>query len=179
MIRLNLATKPGLQPIDTKELEFAPSILETERITGSKSSEFAPIPDDLLREGEKQLQELERKEDEFVPRHVSVPPPKERETKEKIKTSEALEPESGAEERGTRHLKKRRRKTLRLVAILIILCLLIAGGYWIYKSYHGAGRQIPAITSLMTKLGIGAKTPSPQTTEAPTELITKFKSSPP
>ncbi|GEM_PF-1775162 len=149
MIRLNFATKPGLQP--EEEIEFPPSSLlpETGNTASTKPTERDFVTPqkgdkDIFAAAEKQLENLEQSEEEFIPHHVSLPPKKERFGEERIETSEEKS-KRFADEAGVEKLvrKTRRQKILKVFFYIIILAAIGYGGFYLYQNYFKGVIQLP------------------------------------
>lgn len=149
MIRLNFATKPGLQPEEEIEFPSSSSLPETGNTSSTKPTErdFITPPkgdEDIFAAAEKQLENLEQAEEEFIPRHVSLPPEKERFGEERIETSEEKSKRL-ADEAGVEKLvrKTRRRKILKVFFYIIIFAAIGYGGFYLYQNYFKGAIQLP------------------------------------
>lgn len=146
MIKINLATKPGLQ--DESENKLTPGshndIFTLSPSAAPPSPSVPPAPvndqlpegphdemplempdfnDDIFKSVEANLQMLEQAEaEEFVPRHVSLPPEK----LEEVDKEKAIE-----------NLTQRpiRRRLVKLFSYLIVFAIIGYGGYWAYNKY--------------------------------------------
>jgi len=128
MIKLNLATIPGLQgeesvrsPIFEPKVEFVekPPVIEE----GEAPKPKQKIDKSVFELAEQNLDLIEQAEkEEFVPKHPSLPPKK-------------------GKEGGI----KRRRTVLKFFYLLLAL-VVIVGGFWVYKSkfYKKIGIKIPS-----------------------------------
>ena len=131
MIKLNLATIPGLQgeesvrsPIFEPKVEFVekPQAIEE----GEAPKPKQKIDESVFELAEQNLDLIEQAEkEEFVPKHPSLPPKKEKE--------------------GGPVIIKRRRPVLKFFYLLLAL-IVIAGGFWVYKSefYKKIGIKVPS-----------------------------------
>ncbi len=158
MIKLNLATIPGLQgeesvrsPIFEPKIEFVekPPVIEE----GEAPKPKQKIDKSVFELAEQNLDLIEQaKKEEFVPKHPSLPPKKEKE--------------------GGQVIIKRRRTVLKFFYLLLAL-IVIVGGFWVYKSkfYKKIGIKIPS-RSEVTK--VAEKIPEKVTGKIP-EVVGEVK----
>jgi len=134
MIKLNLATVPGIQgkesakaPIYEYQVEVEEKLPTAEEgVTGATPKPKQKIDADLFKLAEQNLDLIEQAEkEEFVPKHKPKPPKKEKEEGPTIKI-------------------KRRIPLLRLFYLLLAI-IVIGGGFWVYKSkfYKKVGIKVP------------------------------------
>ncbi|MDD5230838.1 MAG: hypothetical protein PHC43_05870 [Candidatus Marinimicrobia bacterium] len=140
MIKINLATKPGLQDETVNQGVVGESndIFKTappagpSKLTGEQlASELQATPAtakpeeeiDRLATVEANLKMLEQAEsEEFVPQHPSQPPEKVDEVEEEIKSDQPSE-------------KPRRSSLFKVLSFVLIVAIIIVGGYWAYNKY--------------------------------------------
>lgn len=127
MIKLNLATKPGLQPIEVQDPQINIPVMAAQP-RGPELDSVTASPEELLQTAEKQLETMER-EEEFIPRHVSLPP---QAKKTKVEAGEEAEETVAATPAG----KTRRRHKLEMFLIAVTLLILLAMGGWVGYQYY-------------------------------------------
>ncbi len=139
MIKLNLATIPGLQgeesvrsPIFEPKVEFVekpPAIEE-----GEAPKPKQKIDESVFELAEQNLDLIEQAEkEEFVPKHPSLPPKKEKED-------------------GPVTIKRRR--TVLKIFYLLLALIVVVGGFWVYKSkFYKKAEKIPEVVGEAKEIG--------------------------
>ena len=163
MIRLNLATKPGLQRPEKKGAENVAELITPQTTAPaqpappgeaiSSTQEMPKIDDELFAAVEKNLEMLEQaEEEEFIPRHISV-----------AQTPEEKAEEEKKEQQIETLLKRpTRRKIFTALRYIIILAVLGGGGYFGYWKFF----NVPA-----PKIVIPSEMEEPVPTSPPSDSI--------
>jgi hypothetical protein len=175
MIKINLATKPGLKDEDVRKaisgstndiFAVAPSEEMTIPAGDAAINETQPeqqieipsLDNDMFASVEANLDRLEQTEaEEFVPRHVSLPPEKRKEE----------EKNEGLAKRPWHH------RLLRALTYLILGMVIVGGGYWAYNRFLKPAPEVTAVNQDYnnTKLNEGViEQVAPQSAPTPAEI---------
>jgi len=175
MIKINLATKPGLQdetvvqgfigeasdifsvPLPEVSSQISAEQM-TEQLLTAPTSEVPTDKAEMFESVKENLEMLEQAEtEEFIPRHLSHPPEK---SQEAIEGTEDTQPIP----------KSHPRSWLKILIYLLVVIIIGSAGYWVYNKYLKIeGPQITGVTDEEVKVPITeSATPTPESI-APSE----------